>query len=113
MTWAATRDRSEPKEGRDTRLLAVIGFPHTENVAIRATRCVPNDNHSIIKVAEADDSALTIVSALVLRLEVRALKDNASILEIETACGKRSFSFRTVVRNVHAVSVTTLTDQGK
>jgi hypothetical protein len=52
-------------------LLAVIGFPHTENVAIRATRCVPDDNHSISKVAEADDSALTIVSAPILGLEVR------------------------------------------
>jgi len=28
-------------------MIAVIGFPHAEHVAIRATRGVANDNHSL------------------------------------------------------------------
>jgi hypothetical protein len=94
-------------------LLAVIGFPHAENVTIRATRCVPDDNHSIIKEAEANDSALAIVSTQVLRLEVGTLKDNTGIVEIKATCGKSSFALRWIVCDLHVVSVTTLTAQGK
>jgi hypothetical protein len=32
--------RSEPKERREARFFAVIGFSHTNDVAIRATRRV-------------------------------------------------------------------------
>lgn len=42
--WASTRARSDFKERRNAGLFAFIGFPHTENVAIRATRRVSHDN---------------------------------------------------------------------
>jgi hypothetical protein len=35
---ASTRARSDPKERRDAGFFAVIGFPHAEYIANRATR---------------------------------------------------------------------------
>ena len=72
ITCAATRARSEPKERRDTLLLAVICFPHAEYMAIRATRCVADNNHSIAEHAEANHPLLTVVLPYVFRFEVRA-----------------------------------------
>ena len=43
--WASTRAMSDFKEWRDAFLFAFIGFPHTKNVAIRATRCIAYDDH--------------------------------------------------------------------
>ena len=43
--WASTRAMSDFKEWRDAFLFAFIGFPHAENVAIRATRCVAYNDH--------------------------------------------------------------------
>jgi hypothetical protein len=44
-------------------LFAVIGFPHSEHVAIRAARRVADHNHSIPEHPEADDSLLAVILA--------------------------------------------------
>jgi hypothetical protein len=64
------------------RLLAVIGFPHAENVAIRATRCVTNNYHPIIEHAEANDPRLTVVHAYILGLEARSIENTLGVFEI-------------------------------
>lgn len=58
MTCALTRAMSEPKERGDARLLAVIGFPHAEDMAIRATRRVANHYQTLAEEAEADEAPL-------------------------------------------------------
>ena len=70
MMCVATLARSDPKEGGDERLLAVIGFPHAEHMAIRATRCVANHHHPIPEHAEAEDASFSVVLARIVRLEV-------------------------------------------
>ena len=42
ITCASTRFKSEPNLRADAVLFAFIGFPHAEDMAIRATRRVPN-----------------------------------------------------------------------
>jgi hypothetical protein len=93
MTCASTRARSEPEERRDARFLAVISFPHAEDVAIRATRCVTHYNDPSVKDTKADDSRLSVTPARILDLESRAGKDNYGILKVETALSKGGCSF--------------------
>ena len=95
MTCAATRTRSEPKERCDTRLLAVIGFPHAENVAIRATRGLADDDHSIVEHGKANHPPLTMVLAYILGLEVRAGEDCLGIFEVQASVGQRRSALRT------------------
>ena len=97
MTCASTRARSEPKERRDTRLFAVIGFPHAEDVAIRATRRVANDNNTTVEQTEADDAEFTVVSAIVFDLECRSRENQLCVLEIESAFREGSCSLGRVI----------------
>ena len=109
MTWAATFGRSEPKEGCDARLLAVIGFPHAEDVAIRATRRVTHHDHAVREHPEADHPDLAIRLAEVLNLEVRAGKDLKRILEVEPTIGKCFVALPGIVGDAHQVIVATST----
>jgi len=113
MTWAATLCRSEPKEGRDTRLLAVIGFPHAKDVTIRATRRVAHHNHPIVEHPETDHPNLAVLFATILRLEVRAGKDLKCILEVEAAIEESLFAFLEIVCDAHTISVATSTFERK
>src|SRR5450631_48222 len=61
MRWASTRARSEFEVRRETGLLTVVGLPHAEDVANRATRRVADDHHSTFQSAVANDPPLTIV----------------------------------------------------
>ena len=109
MTCAATLSRLDPKERGDERLLAVIGFPHAEHVAIRATRGVADDNHTIPEHPKAHDSLFSIVLARVLGLEVRRFKYELRILEVELSFGKCPCPLRGIVGDGHSVSVSTST----
>jgi hypothetical protein len=92
-------------------LLSVIGFPHAEHVAIRATRGVAHDDHAISEHAEADDPRLTVALAQVLDLDVRPVEDNLGILEIESAAFKVCTAPVRVVSDGRAVSVATSTSR--
>ena len=113
MTCAATFARSDPKERGDKRLLAVIGFPHAEYMAIRATRGVANDNHSVPEHPKAEDSLFSVVLASVLGLKVRRFKYNLRVFEVELSFGEGPVSFWGVVGDSHVVSVSTSTAQHK
>ena len=93
------RARSEPEERRDTRFLAVIGFPHAKDVAIRATRCVAYDDDATVENAEADDSDFAVVSAGVLDRKRRTCEDNLCVIEVESAVLKSGRSLGRVVRD--------------
>jgi hypothetical protein len=99
ITCASTRARSEPKERRDTRFLAVIGFPHAKDVAIRATRRIPYDDYPAAEQTEADDADFTVVPAGVLDLKRRALKDNFRIFEVEPSLLEGGCPLGRVVRD--------------
>jgi hypothetical protein len=101
MTWASTRLRSEPKERRDARFLAVICFPHTENVAIRATRRVANDDDPSAQHTKTDDSRFAVVPAPVFDLESRPGKNQFGVFEIETTIGKGGCSFPWIESDYH------------
>jgi len=103
MTWASTRLRSDPKEGRDARFLAVICFPHAENVAIRATRRVANDNDPSAQHAETDDSRFAIGPPVVLDLESRTGENQFGVLKIETAVRKSGCSFPWIEGDCHGL----------
>lgn len=101
ITCASTRARSEPEERRDARFLAVIGFPHAKDVAIRATRRVANHNDPSVEDTKADDSRFAVVPADILDFERRAGKDNCRILEVQTAFSKGGRPFLRIEGNCH------------
>jgi hypothetical protein len=101
MTCASTRARSEPEERRDTRFLAVIGFPHAKDVAIRATRRVAHPNDPSVKQTEADDSPFAVTPARVLDLESRAGENKCRILKIESALSEGGCSFPSIEGDCH------------
>jgi hypothetical protein len=103
MTCASTRARSEPEERRDARFLAVISFPHAEDVAIRATRRVAHYNDPSMKDTKADDSRFAVIPARIRDLESRAGKDKCRILKVESALSKGGRSFPRIEGDCHTL----------
>lgn len=81
------------------RFLAVIGFPHAKDVAIRATRCVAYDDYATVEKTEADDSDFTVIPADILDFKHRACENNFCVFEVESAFIKGRFALGRVVRN--------------
>lgn len=52
-------------------------------MAIRATRCVADDNHPVVQHSEADHPLLTMVPTEVLGFEVWPFKDELRVLKVE------------------------------
>ena len=105
--------RSDPKERVNARLLAVIGFPHAEHMAIRATRCVADDHHAIAKHSEANHPPFAVALACVFGLEERLLEYELGILEVQLPCCQRLCPLLWIVGDRHAVSVSTSTPERK
>jgi len=103
ITCASTRARSEPEERRDARFLAVIGFPHAKDVAIRATRRVTHHNDPSMKDTKADDSRFAVTPTRILNLESRASKNKYRILKIKSALSKGGCSFPRIEGNYHGL----------
>jgi hypothetical protein len=101
MTCAATLVRSDLKERGDERFFAVIGFSHTEHMAIRATRCVTNDDHAIPEHAIANDSSFAIVLTRVFRLKVGRFEDKTRVLKVQLSLSKRLGTLDGIVGNGH------------
>ncbi len=95
------RARSEPEERRDTRFLAVIGFPHAKDVAIRATRCIANDDNPTMEQTKADNSNFAVVPAVVLDFKRRSHEDELRVLEVKSAFGKGGCSLGRIDRDWH------------
>lgn len=101
MTCASTRARSEPEERRDARFLAVIGFPHAKDVAIRATRRVANHNDPSVKDTKADDSRFAVIPASVLDFERCAREYKCCVVEVEPTFGKGGCSLPRIECDYH------------
>jgi hypothetical protein len=89
MRCASTRFRSEPKVRREAVLLTSIGLSHAEDVAIRATRGVADDDQASFKLALAEHPNLAIVLARALDLDgqagVRRVDTNYTSIETKGA----------------------------
>jgi hypothetical protein len=81
---ASTRARSDPEVRREAGLLTIAGLSHTEDMALRATRGVPHNNHSAFQHAEADDATFTLLLTSILNLNRHALEDSGRVLEVQT-----------------------------
>ena len=92
---------SDFKERRDAGFLAVIGFSHAKNMAIRATRGVAHYNEPTFQEAVADDACLAVVPPSVLDLERYARENKGSIGEIQTPFDKRRFALLLIERDPH------------
>jgi hypothetical protein len=101
------RAKSEPKVRREASLLTMIGLSHAEHVANRATRCVPNDNHSVFQMAVANDPGFAVVFASVLNLDGCSIEDGQGVLKVETALSEGLLSFGWIEGHSHADSVST------
>jgi hypothetical protein len=104
---------SEPKVRREASLLTIIGLPHAEYVANRATRCVPDDDHPTFEVAIADDSRFAVVFAPVFHLDGRSFKHDQGICKVESALSESPLSLCGIVGQSHADSVSTKTIRSK
>ena len=82
-------------------------------MAIRATRGVADDHHSIAQHAEAKHAHFATVSAHILSLEVGSIKDLAGILEVQSVGGRCAFALLRIVRDWYVVNVATLTMRRK
>ena len=93
------RARSDFKERCDAGLFAFICFPHAEDVAIRATRCVANNDNPTMEQAKADDADLIVVSAIVFDLERRSRENELCVFEVESAFRECGCSLGRVIRD--------------
>jgi hypothetical protein len=84
--------RSDPKERRETRFFAAIGFPHTDDVTPGVTRCIDDLHKPASQQAETDDSRLSIVLARVLRFSRDSIEHLSGIREIEPSLLQRGGS---------------------
>jgi len=82
MACASTCCNSDRKERRNTGFFTVIGFPHTKNMAIRATRCISHHHHPACKQTKANDPGFTVVLPRVLDLQGHTRKHDDSVCEI-------------------------------
>jgi hypothetical protein len=94
-------------------LFAFIGFPHAEDVTIRATRRVAHDDHPAFEHAMADDAYLAAVLPCVFDLQCDTCKDFGGISEVQSAFRQRLLAFRLIEREHHSVIVSTTTMDGK
>ena len=86
---ASTFERSEPKLWADSLFFAVIGFPHAEDMAIRATRGIADYDQPFGQETKANDSNLSIVFAVVFNLQSDALENKDGIGKVQASVDKR------------------------
>ncbi len=85
MTCASTRARSEPDLRADAVLFAFIGFSHAEDVAIRATRRIPDHYQAALQKTVTNDAYFAIVFAQVFYFKSEAVENIPRIFEIQTS----------------------------
>jgi hypothetical protein len=94
-------------------LLTIICLSHAEDVANRATRRVPHDNHSTLQQAETDHPDFTVVLAPVFDLDGEAFEDKQGVLKIKAALMESLLSPRGIKGQAHLDSVSTETGRRK
>jgi len=98
---ASTRLRSDRKVRREAVLLTSIGLSHAEDVAIRATRGVADDDQASLELAVAEHPSLAIVLARVLDLDGQTCEHDRGILKIQTSFRHRPGTLVRIVGNAH------------
>ena len=104
---ASTRSRLDFKERRDAGFFAAIGFPHAENVAIRATRRVTDDDHSALQQAVANDASFAIVFSQILKFHSHTCKDVLGVGEIQSQVGLCPGALDLIEEDLYSVIVYT------
>ena len=80
-------------------------------MAIRATRRVADNNHSIAQHAEANHAPLAVVISHIFCLEVRAGEDNFGIFKVKASFRQRYGALIRIVGDCHLVIVSTSTGE--
>jgi len=101
ITCESTRLRSEPEVRRKAGLLTIVCLSHAEDVAIRATRCIPNDYDAALEQSEADYSHFTVFFTLIRNLNGDALENYRGIFKIKSTFNKGLVTFPWIVKNPH------------
>ena len=99
MTCESIRLRSERKVVRKAGLLKIVCLSHAEDVAIRATRCIPNDYDATLEKSEADYSHFTVFFTLVWNLNGDALENYCSIFKVQSTFNKGLVTLSWIVKN--------------
>jgi hypothetical protein len=80
-------------------LLTIACLSHAEDVAIRATQCIPNDYDATLEKSKADYSHFTVFFTLVWNLNGDALENHRRIFKIKAAFNKGLVTFYWIVKN--------------
>jgi hypothetical protein len=94
-------------------LLTIIGLSHAEDVANRATRCVPDDDHPSIQQPVADDPTFAVVPAGVINLDGDTFEDKHCVSKVEAPFTQSLRSLGRVEGKTHVDSVATQTARSK
>ena len=101
IACASTRARSDFKGRRDPDPFAFICSSHTEDMAIRATRRVANDNHSPAEDAKANDALLAVLLSSVFHFERDAREYQFGIIEVKSSFHQRASTLGWIVGDCH------------
>jgi hypothetical protein len=101
ITCASTRLRSDPKDRREARFFAGIGFPHTDDVTPGVTLCIDDLHKPAPQQAKADDSRLSVILTRVLNLSRDAIENLSGVRKIEAPLFKRRRSLGWIAGNAH------------
>lgn len=101
ITCASTRFKSDFKIRPEALFLAVICFPHAEDMSTCAARHIAHNNQATRQVAIADHSDFTIVLSRIFDLNGCAPENQARVFEIESALDQRSQALGRIVGDAH------------
>ena len=113
MTCASTRGRSDFKERCEAGLFTCVCLPHAEDVAILAARGVADHHSAAFKQTVANDSAFSIVQAVIVDFDSHPREDLSCVFEVQASFCESLLAFDWVVGDPHAVIVSTTTARGK
>jgi hypothetical protein len=88
MTCASTRCRSDFKERCEAGLFTGVCLPHAENVAILAARGVADHHNATSKQTVANDSALSVVQAVIVDFDGHSGEDLSCVFEVQASLGE-------------------------
>ena len=101
ITCASTRFMSEPKVGRETGLLTMIGLSHAKDVANCATLRVPNNYEATAQASVTDSPAFAVVLPRVIDLNGGAFEHEYGVVEVKPSIPQRSIALGRIVGDAH------------
>lgn len=92
---------SEPKVGRETGLLTIIGLSHAKDVANCATLRVPNNYKATSQASVADSPAFAVVLPCVIDFNGSAFEHEQGVVEVKPSIPQRFIAFGWIVGDAH------------